>query len=92
MFVTEIEISNYAYNPETAQHSANVRMALKNRFINLFCRLDGSNDTDTPCRTHAFVREAMRQIRRMPEFRNGHAQLDLSDDLRVRETPLLLTA
>ena len=75
MLVTDIEITDYRYCTRYARHQANVGVSLKNRFITLFCQLDLPSDTDDAARARAFVDDALRQLRRMPEIRSGRASL-----------------
>jgi len=84
VLVTDIEISHYSYDPLSARHQANVAMTLKNQVISLFCKLDMPEDEPDRTRATAFVRDAIRQLKRMPEFRSGASQLQFSDNLTYR--------
>ena len=81
MLVTDIEISQYSFDPLSARHQANVAMTLKNQVVSLFCRLELPEHEPARARGIAFVRDAIRQLKRMPEFRSGDTQLQFSDDL-----------
>ena len=84
MLVTDIEISHYSYDPKAASHQASVAMTLKDQVISLFCRLDLPENEPSKTRATAFVRDAIRQLKRMPEFRSGANQLQFSDTLTYR--------
>lgn len=84
MLVTDIEITDYRYCARRARHQANVGVTLKNRFITLFCQLDLPSDTDDTTRARAFVDDALRQLRRMPEIRSGRAALGFCDAFDAR--------
>ncbi|MCB1343555.1 MAG: hypothetical protein KDK24_21315 [Pseudooceanicola sp.] len=78
MLVTGIEIAHYRYCPREARHLADVCLTLRDRVVTLFCALDlppGKPDSD------AFVDDAMRQMKRMPEVRSGRMTLRLAEGL-----------
>ncbi|SDC61702.1 hypothetical protein [Ruegeria marina] len=78
MLITNIEISRYTYCADTSRHSASVCLTLADRIVTLFCSLDLPGETSAVSRAQAFVGDALRQMRRMPEFRTGkqHLQID----------------
>lgn len=78
MFITDIEISQYHYCPKTMRHMANVSLTLKNQVVSLFCQLDLPAHVNNANRAAAFVGEATRQLRRMPEYRSGQQSLEVS--------------
>lgn len=90
MLVTDIEISHYQYCPKTMRHVANVCLTLKNQIVTLYCQLDLPAHENTTSRTAAFVGEATRQLRRMPEFRSGMQSLDVPAEIagRLRLNPI----
>ncbi|MCE8512448.1 hypothetical protein KBY24_10710 [Ruegeria pomeroyi] len=81
MQITNVEISQYHVCPSTARHSASVCMTLADRMVTLFCSLELPEEISPLARTQAFVGDAMRQLRRMPEFRSGKDQLYLDDQV-----------
>lgn len=81
MMITNIEISQYRYCPQTARHSASVCLTLRDRIVTLFCSLDLPEHTAAANRANAFVSDALRQLRRMPEFRSGKTPLHMEDGL-----------
>ena len=85
MLVTDIKIGDYCYCTQSLRHTARVCVSLKNRMITLFCRLDLPQDQPVRDRATAFATEAIRQLRRMPEFRSGKETLHFSDDMTMAE-------
>lgn len=86
MLVTDIEISNYHYCRRSARHLANVCVTLRTQIVTLFCQLDLPADEAPATRASAFVGEALRQLRRMPELRSGQRALEFADGLEPRQT------
>ncbi len=89
MLVTNVEISQYSYCERTERHNASVCMTLGDMFVTLFCTLDMPLDECPKSRAKAFVGDAMRQLRRMPEYRSGRSSLELSEHVT---TPLPMLA
>jgi len=82
MLVTNVEISQYSYCQRTARHTANVCMTLGDMFVTMFCALDLPDDECPKSRAQAFVGDALRQLRRMPEYRSGVTSLELSEQVK----------
>jgi|GEM_PF-2254808 len=81
MQITDYEISQETFCPDQTQHTARVSLTMADRFVTLFCAVN-LEGIDTPgARLEAFLREALRQMRRMPEFRSGGKTLELSANL-----------
>ncbi|MGE4324681.1 MAG: hypothetical protein AB7E21_01050 [Pseudodonghicola sp.] len=77
MQITDIEISCLSFDAARGLHTANVGIAFADRFVVLFCSAalpGGAGDED---RDFALTYDALRQLRRMPEFRSGQARLEL---------------
>lgn len=87
MLVTGIEISNYQYCPDKARHVARVCLTLKGQIVTLFCALDLPEGESPGARARAFVGEAIRQMRRMPEFRSGRRTIEFADGLLAPPAP-----
>jgi hypothetical protein len=83
MFVTDIEISQYIYDSDKSLHRANVCMTLKDRVISLVCQLRLPADKPQSARMAALVKDAVRQLNRMPELRSGRTKLEFADDLMM---------
>lgn len=81
MQVTDIEISDYRYCPQTARHQARVHLMMGDRHVNLMCQVNLPTGQNASARRAAFVAEAARQMRRMPEFRSGRRTLEFPDAL-----------
>ena len=86
MLVTDIEISHYSYDSRRARHCANVAMTFRNRVVSLLCQLDMPAEESASNRARAFVQDAIRQLRRMPEFRTGADRLQFADHLMRKST------
>lgn len=84
MLVTDIEINHYRYCSDRARHIADVCMTLKNQVVTLLCTVDLPADASGPSRVSAFVNDAVRQLRRMPELRSGKANLEFAEDFDRR--------
>ncbi|MEX0282195.1 MAG: hypothetical protein AB3N13_13510 [Arenibacterium sp.] len=76
MLVTDIEITDYRFCETKARHHATVGVTVKDRFITLLCQSDLPRDAGGRSRARAFVEDAVRQLRRMPEIRSGGAVID----------------
>ena len=62
------------------QNEALVSLTLADRIVTFLCRLDASTTHED--RQAALLRDALRQLGRMPEFRSGRQRLKLGDTLR----------
>ncbi len=83
MLITNIEISRYSYCTNTSRHSASVCLTLADRIVTLFCSLDLPGEANPVARAQAFVGDALRQMRRMPEFRSGNQELQIDEGLAL---------
>jgi hypothetical protein len=81
MLVTNIEISHYSYDALAARHQANVAMTMQDKVVNMYCQLDLPMGEAQRTRNLAFIGEATRQLRRIPEFRSGKQELRFSEAL-----------
>lgn len=88
MFVTDIEITGYRYCPQSARHLANVCMTLRNQVVTMLCQIDLPENESPASRAAAFVRDATRQLRRMPEIRSGQANLSFAETISPDRIPL----
>lgn len=85
MFVTDIEISHYRYDPYKARHCANVAVSGEGNVVNLYCQIDlPEEQDDARARALGFAGEAARQLRRMPEIRSGQSALEFASGLVPR--------
>ena len=76
MLVTDIEITDYRFCETRERHHATVGVTVKDRFITLLCQTDLPRDAGGGSRARAFVEDALRQLRRMPEIRSGGNAID----------------
>lgn len=67
MLVTGIEIDGLDNHDE-----ARVSVKIADRIVTFFCKGEGRNN---------LVHDALRQLRRMPEFRSGSQDFRLADEL-----------
>lgn len=81
MIVTGIEIVHHEQREASRTQVANVYMTLKDRVVTLLCQLDLPEGESPASRARAFVGDATRQLRRMPEFRSGRDTLEFADGL-----------
>ncbi|TDK46297.1 hypothetical protein [Antarcticimicrobium luteum] len=81
MQITDIEISSDGYCPKQARHLAHVCLTLADRIVTLFCAVELAEETGAEARRAAFLGDALRQMRRMPEFRAGRTRLEFADGL-----------
>lgn len=86
MQITDIEISHAEYCPDQARHRASVCLTLADRIVTLFCSVELQGENSDEARRAAFLGDALRQMRRMPEFRAGRATLEVADGLKARMT------
>ena len=81
MQITDYEISQEEFSPDRTRQVARVSLTMADRFVTLFCAVN-LEGVDTPsARLDAFLREALRQLRRMPEFRTGGKTVELAANL-----------
>ncbi len=81
MQITDYEISQEAFSPDQTQQVARVSLTMADRFVTLFCAVDMEGVDSPSARLDAFLREALRQLRRMPEFRTGGKTVELAANL-----------
>lgn len=85
MYITDIEISHYRFDPHRARHCANVAVSAEGNVVNLYCQIDLPEDEDdVKARAVGFAGEAARQLRRMPEIRSGRTALEFASGLEPR--------
>jgi hypothetical protein len=78
MYVTEIEINEI---PNSGETRGSVSFCSYERQIQVMCEIKEEGLQDKVKRRLAFIREALRQVRRMPEYRNGRSQIDFEPGL-----------
>lgn len=89
MEITGVEISQYRYCHNQARHLATVCMTMPDRIITMFCRVDLPEDEAPVRRTDAFMRDAARQLLRMPEFRSGETPIAMLPGTLPEPSPSL---
>lgn len=81
MHVTDIQISNPTYRHSLGELSAIVSLCSETRDVRLLCAVPAENEDRKSEGRIALVREALRQIRRMPELRAGREVLSFEPGL-----------
>lgn len=89
MQILDIEMSDHAFDAARGRHSANVGLVFADHFVSIFCSLALPDGTGTKARDFALLNDALRQLRRMPEFRTGRVKLA---PLPVAAAPLPMAA
>jgi hypothetical protein len=81
MFVTDIEISHYRYDPYRGRHCANVAFSTEDSTVNLYCQIPADEEEDADTRALGLLGEATRQLRQMPDIRSGRQDLQFAGHL-----------
>lgn len=84
MLVSDIAISRQSYCTEREIHTANVCLTLSDTIVRLVCNIKCTSESDPNQTLIAIVRDALRQMSRMPEYRSGRDQLRLCPNLSHR--------
>ncbi len=80
MRVNHIEINNQRHDAVKSIHCAEVIVQSTTQRQQLTASCDDSY-TDTVDIRRALIADALRQIRRMPEYRSGNTRLELAEEL-----------
>lgn len=75
MLITDIAVTHHAFDTDRGEHTANVSLTCADSVVRLICRLPGLEQASTAQCMPMLVRDALRQIRRMPEYRTGEASV-----------------
>ncbi|SFM59853.1 hypothetical protein [Shimia aestuarii] len=78
MYVTDIQISNPTYRQSLGELSAVVSLHADARDVNLLCAVPSAPEKKETEGRLDLIREALRQIRRMPEMRTGREELSFA--------------
>ncbi len=81
MLVTDIAVSRQSYCPARGIHTANVSLTFSDRIVRLFCNVHAQDDLNETRSVLAFIKDALRQMGRMPEYRSGRDELMLCPNL-----------
>ncbi|MBO9473965.1 hypothetical protein J7413_10490 [Shimia sp. R10_1] len=85
--MTDIQISNPMYRQTLGELSAVVSLSSEARDVRVHCAIPAAETTEPqkgPGRI-ALIREALRQLRRMPEMRTGHEELSFAPGVLPNE-------
>ncbi|MFC3613831.1 hypothetical protein ACFORG_08695 [Lutimaribacter marinistellae] len=78
MQITGIEIIDTRFCTASGRHRASLRLTLPDRVVTLFCALALPEAVSPALRDRAMMADALRQMRRMPEFRSGRMALNMA--------------
>lgn len=81
MHVTDIQITNPTYRQTLGELSAVVSLSSDARDVRLLCNVPANAERREGEGRLALIREALRQISRMPEIRTGHEKLSFAEGL-----------
>lgn len=83
MKIKRISLENVAVSPHSGAHVATVMLQVDKKSLTLRASaLPDTSDTGDKQRdvvTRALVQDALRQVRRMPEYRNGFEPITVAD-------------
>lgn len=85
MHVTDIQISNPTYRQAVGELSAVVSLSSDSRDVQLICAVPAELEHRKSDGRIALIREALRQLRRMPEMRTGREVLSFAPGLYAAE-------
>lgn len=86
MHVTDIQISNPTYRQTLGELSAVVSLSSDARDVQLLCNVPAKQERKQGEGRMALIREALRQISRMPEIRTGRETLSFAPGLVPAES------
>ncbi|SHJ95766.1 hypothetical protein SAMN05444000_11614 [Shimia gijangensis] len=81
MYVTDIEVIELPEPQERSAQMGSVVFTSYERQIQVMCSLQGDENNSPAKKRLSFVRDALRQLSRMPEFRGGRAKLEFAPQL-----------
>ncbi|CUH52659.1 hypothetical protein SAMN04488037_11510 [Shimia marina] len=85
MHVTDIQISNPTYRQTLGEFSAMVSLSCDARDVRLLCNVPAEEEQSKGARRLAFIRDALRQLRRMPEIRTGREEVSFAPGILPNE-------
>ncbi|MEP2531512.1 hypothetical protein [Shimia sp.] len=78
MHVTDIQISNPTYRQSLGELSAVVSLSADARDVRVLCNVESQPEEEPTKGRLALIRDALRQLRRMPELRAGREELSFA--------------
>ena len=78
MHVTEIQISNPMYRQTLGELTAVVSLSDETRDVRMLCAVPAQEDSPKAEGRLALIKDALRQLRRMPEIRTGREQVSFA--------------
>lgn len=79
MYITQIEVSEYPSRHGELRRRAHVRLQSDRKQVQMECAI--REDEARAGSRLAFIRDALRQVRRMPEFRRGTEEITFAPEL-----------
>lgn len=73
MIDPEIDVTNVAYCPESNCVSGLVSLTMEDRVLTMHCRCEVPTAYSSDVYQQGLILDAIRQLRRMPEFQSGEA-------------------
>ncbi len=81
MLVKDIAISEHVFHDDRDVHAANVTLSFADKVVRLRCHLQGLGPQDMAHCVPGLVKDALRQLRRMPEYRSGQSRIKFTRKL-----------
>lgn len=81
MYVTDIEITEIPVESGDLTNKSSVVFTSYERQIQVMCDIREAESHNPVKRRMAFVADALRQLKRMPEFRTGRAEIEFGPGL-----------
>ncbi|PSL18382.1 hypothetical protein [Shimia abyssi] len=78
MYVTDIQISNPTYRQTLGELSAVVSLSTDDRDVRMLCAVPSEPEETGRKGRLALIRDALRQLRRMPEHRTGREDISFA--------------
>lgn len=85
MHVTDIQISNPTYRQTLGDLTAVVSFSGDARDVQMLCHAPAESDESQGGSRLALIRDAIRQLRRMPEIRTGREEVSFAPGLLPSE-------
>ncbi len=72
MLIKKIQVDNLRFDPETQSHAAVIILTTDEATLCLYASTSSSQDAGRSAIAEDLMKDAIRQVKRMPEFRRGH--------------------
>lgn len=78
MHILSVEFKNCNFSPETGRHHATLLVEARERRVCLLAAAKLSETSDRGLVRNGLVADALRQLGRLPEYRNTHHKITLA--------------